>query len=194
MTSARLTKRTSIHRWLPLLLTMFAIVACEHIDMEDIEGSTNKKEESADIIAPLRTGEGTIDAPYTVADIQQLGDSLYETDVWVIGYAVGTARQALKNAVFTSPFENESNILLADTKQCESANICLPVNLKTDALKNALSLKKNASMHRQCLILNGTVDKYLSTTGIRTINQYRWLEDFSIPSSLPSEWEIDSIR
>lgn len=181
------------HSFLLLLASTF-LTSCEQIDLANIDGTTDKGEHTADIPMPLRTGEGTADAPFTVTDLLDTPMSHNDENVWVIGYAVGTARQSMKNAVFTSPFLNESNLLIAAKPDCTEAYLCLPIQLKTDKLKDALSLNKNEDMHHQCLMIRGTIGQYLSTTGMRSIDQYIWFPGLSIPDSTPEDWTTDSLN
>lgn len=170
------------------LIALCALTACEQIDLAKNDGDKDEStDQSVNIAAPLHTGEGTIDAPYTVEDVRLNSAELYDENVWVIGYAVGTAPQYLTNAHFTLPFDSETNILLADDPDCTDVSLCLPVQL-LEKHRPALSLKLHNDMHRQCLMIQGTVGSYLRTTGIRSLTNYRWFPGFTIPSTKPEDW------
>lgn len=182
---------------LAALLVLACLTSCEQIELAKTDGSTgDDSNQSTQITAPLRTGEGTMDAPYTVDELKTaaLDDG---TIVWVIGYAVGTAYSGMNNAVFLPPFEHDSNILLASRVDCTNTAECVPVRLNNDKTKEGLSLKSDESRYQQCVMIHGSVGRYLSTTGITSIvsnSEYKWFEGFIIPMSKPSEWETDTIH
>lgn len=179
------------------LLVLACLTSCEQIELAKTDGSTDgNSNQSANITAPLRTGEGTMEAPYTVDELRTAG--LDEgTIVWVIGYAVGTAYSGMSHAVFLPPFEHNSNILLASKLDCTNTAECVPVKLNNDKTKTGLSLKSDESRYQQCVMIHGSVGRYLSTIGITSIvtnSEYYWFEGFIIPMSKPSEWETDTIH
>lgn len=175
------------------LLAAAMFCSCEQIELASNtdDGATNN--EQTVLPRPVRTGDGTVYAPYTVDEFIEKGNDMSEESAWVIGYAVGTAYLSMKNAEFIAPFSHESNILLAPTPQCTTAANCLPVMLKTKADKTGISLVQNPSKHQQCLMIKGRPEKYLNTTGIRTIDRFQWFEGYTFPSTNPSEWN-DTIQ
>lgn len=145
----RLTHRALLRRKLFILFAIIAITACEHIELTEIEGNTDEQKPTTEIVAPFRTGQGTMEAPYTVTDVLQKGEQLFNKEVWVIGYAVGTAYNGMNNAVFEPQFLHDSNILLASKANCTETSYCVPVKLNKKTLKEGLSLLSHPSM-RAC--------------------------------------------
>lgn len=176
---------------------MILFSSCENVNLEETQKDNTASNQTTIITTPLRTGNGTMAAPYTVTDVLQKGEALYNQEVWVIGYAVGTAYNGMNNAVFTPPFQHDSNILLANSINCTETAECVPVKLIKKKLKEGISLQNLPTMYQQCLMIQGTIGKYLNTSGIIYITadtNYRWFEGFTIPTSTPSEWEQDTIK
>lgn len=162
-------------------------MGCEHIDFAENEGKGNENVvQTTDL--PQQTGQGTLEAPYTVSDIRNESSMTGQT-VWIIGYAVGDAYRSLANATFQPPFQHTSSLLLATSTHCADAAQCLPVELSTTKQKELLSLANNPERHHQCLLVQGTLQTYYGTTGLRSINAYHWLPNYTIPQTEPAEWD-----
>ncbi len=176
----------------PFLLKMFillvsthiALTACEHYDFEKKESS----EEENHITSPSRTGAGTSDAPFTVSELIEGADTLIGKEVWVIGYAVGETYRSMSNATFTPPFQYTTNIILSHKQQCALSSQCIPVELSTKTMKDAIALSNHPEHYRHCIMISGRVQPYFSVTGLRSINAYCWLPHYIIESSSPTEW------
>lgn len=189
MNSTIRTWRRKRHPYTPIVHIVFAtlLMGCEHIDLAEQDGNGNT--ETPHVAPPLATGAGTIEAPYTVADILQGADTLAGHTIWVAGYAVGQSYKSLNNATFSTPFSYDTNILIADNPHCNKTYLCIPVELSTKVQKANISLSVNPQRHKHSIMLRATVQKYLNTTGLRTIQQYQWLGTYTIPNSSPTEWD-----
>lgn len=175
------------------ILALTLLASCEHIELANTSTDEDNNPTHS-ITPPLQTGSGTAEAPFTVTDLIQGADTLIGRRVWVIGYAVGETYQRLANAIFTPPFQYTSNILIADSKECATTSLCLPVELKSSSQKQQVSLSNNPRHHKHCILLQGTVQKYFSVTGLRTLTDYVWLPDYIIPNSTPTEWEEELVQ
>lgn len=121
------------------------------------------------------TGEGTRTAPYTCADVIALGSP--NQKAWVKAYIVGQVKAGsakLDDAEFTAPFTgddngNGTNLLLAATSTVTSTDGVIPVQLPSGDIRNALNVVKNESVLGQEILLYGSLEKYFSTNGIKTI-------------------------
>lgn len=173
-----------------LLVLLLLLSACEHYEI----AAKEKEEQNASSLPsiPLRVGEGTAEAPYTIRQArlhQQTSPRSVEGEtVWVIGYLVGETYQSLGNALFEPPFMHDSNILLADDSLCQSPLACMPVALSSKAQKQKWGLVVNPASHRQCVLLQGNLQTYLGTLGLAKVKQYRILPHYTIPDSSPQEW------
>lgn len=175
------------------LLTIMAIgmlSACQHMNFDDIDPEDTP---SADAIEqPLHTGQGTLTAPYTVSDF--LGKDSLSGTCWIIGYVVGSTYSTMSNALFTVPTEYKTNILLAADSICESTSLCVPVELKSNAMREGFNLVQNPDHLGDCILIYGTVGKYFSQPGLRSASQAKWFPGLDINSinPLPQDWkEVD---
>lgn len=171
------------------ILYMATVSACEHIDFPDDAGAETDKGGTSTIAMPQRTGKGTLEAPFTVTQLQNGADTLMGRQVWVIGYAVGEAYRTLSNSTFSPPFEHNTNVLIANERTCSTPQQCIPIELSTTQQKAQLSLSGNPQHHRHCLLIQGTVQRYFSTIGIRSLSNFRWFPNSTIIDSNPTIWE-----
>lgn len=167
-----------------LLLLCLLLACCQKADLTVEPDETGTSEESEAVIG---TGEGTRKCPYTVADIRSKELDGSEA-VWVIGYMVGTARQAMSHAVFSIDADNQSNILLSGDSLCSDASNCIPVELNTAKLKDNFSLPTNTNHFQKCLLLKGVPLMYLNRKGLRKVSAGLWMDGFDIASIAPTEW------
>lgn len=120
-------------------------------------------------------GDGTMDNPYSVSDVLHLSLSDNNTDdVWVRGYAVGSTRQSMSNAVFDVDGASETNLLLSDEISENDYKHCLPIELNTTELKRGLSLVYNAYRIGAMLMVKGDVMTYFRVNGLRNVYAWSW--------------------
>jgi hypothetical protein len=182
-----LRKRNSL--LLPLCLSF---ACCQKVDLTVEPDNANAANNSEQVVTIVGTGKGTMEYPYTVTDFLSLDLSANDT-VWVIGYMVGTARQTMNNAVFSSDATNQSNILLSADSLCTDAALCIPVKLATDKWKNELSLPSNTQHFRKCLLVRGIPALYLKRKGLEKVLAGLWMDGFDISSVAPQNWEVISL-
>ena len=170
-----------------IALLCLLLACCQKVDLTvepDEAGTANSSEEGTTVIG---TGEGTRQCPYTVTDIRTSELPTGEA-VWVIGYIVGTARQAMSHAVFSIDADNQSNILLSSDSLCNDTSNCIPVELNTAKLKDNFSLPTNTNHFQKCLLLKGFPLMYLNRKGLRKVSAGLWMDGFDISSVAPQEW------
>jgi len=170
------------------------LVCCQEYDptVEPTDSGQSTSATTEQTVTVLGTGRGTETYPYTVEDIQSMSNSESEA-VWVIGYMVGTARFAMKNAVFSTDATNQSNILLSSDPLCTDTERCIPVELASEKWKKSLSLPANVAHFRKCLLVKGIPSQYLNKKGLQNISAGLWLDDFDMSSIAPQNWSIDII-
>lgn len=119
------------------------------------------------------SGDGSLDKPFTVADVQ---GGATGTDVWVKGYIVGWVEGQVLNegAHFNSDATVVSNILIAADADAAEVAKCLPVQLPsgTDA-RTKLNLQDNKGVYKKEVLLKGTIDKYFGTTGVKSVSDFK---------------------
>ena len=186
------TLKINVKRILTTLLlftSLFALTSCEHIEISN-DDSQEDASSSLEIAAPLSYGQGTMESPLTVKQLQDNCEDWMGEQTWIIGYAVGETYRSLSNACFTPPFEYTSNILISSDRNCSDVSHCMPVELNTTKLKGNIALSNNPHHHLHCVMLQGTVQRFFGTIGLRNLTHYHWLpEDFTLPYTSPSEWE-----
>ena len=126
------------------------------------------------------TGQGTIDNPFTAADILNFNNSK-TGNYWTKAYIVGQVNGAsLDNAEFNAPFTSSTNqetgaltgyntnILIAmSADETNSAN-CVPVQLPSGALRSGLNLVQHPEMDGQEILIYGSLEKYFGAAGIKS--------------------------
>ncbi len=120
------------------------------------------------------------DVSYTsVRQAQELYRQSCDTIVCLKGYIVGCVEgTALSLSNFEPPFLQESNILLADDKEETDVQNCLPVRLYNgSAYRENLNLVSHPENKGKLLMIQGKLEKYFSTCGIKTIKAYQFLEE-----------------
>ncbi len=168
----------------PLLLCLWALcvlpafVACEKVDLPQDDVSSAKPGGTTPATPPSPpqgAGDGSLESPYTVAQVQSGGATLQGSYAWVAGYVVGHTTSSIHNAVFTAEGAVRSNVLLADSPDEREAARCLPVELKREEPRLGMSLAYNPDSLGRYLCVNGTIDLYFRVWGLRDADNYAWL-------------------
>ncbi len=120
----------------------------------------------------ILSGQGTQDAPYTVADVQDLGNP--KTESWVKGYIVGFVRETNEDAFFTAEGDSvaDTNFLIADDAAEKNYAKCLPVQLPKGKVRDALNLQDNPGNLGKPVALKGTLDAYFGICGLKSVTEY----------------------
>ncbi len=150
-------------------------------------------------------GAGTEENPYTVADVNAGASS---TSAWVKGYIVGWIEgQVLSSgAHFDAAATVQTNVLLADSKDCTDVSLCIPVQLPSGEIRNAVNLQNNPGNLGKELMIQGSLEKYFGTAGVKSATAYKLEgadnetpttptdpvssldENFDASTSLPTGW------
>ena len=120
------------------------------------------------------TGAGTKDEPYTVAEVKTAYVEGSAISAWVEGYIVGSVdgMSISSNAVFGTGTSTKSNILISDNPNATSVNDCVPVQLPTGTVRNALNLVENPGNLGKKVKLNGSIEKYFGVAGFKSVTEY----------------------
>ena len=118
------------------------------------------------------TGSGTKEDPYGVSQV--IGGSATGT-AWVQGYIVGwvDGMTLAEGAKFTVPATSATNLLIADAAGETDVAKCIPVQLPTGAIRTALNLKDHPENLGKLLNINGSIEKYFGTTGVKSATAYQ---------------------
>ena len=129
----------------------------------------------------FKVAHGTADAPeepeeaqeYTVAEALAAFTGV-ATPAVVKGYIVGTVNGQVytEGCVFSGTAESKTNILIADNADETDYNNCMPVQLPSGAVRNALNLVENPGNYKKQVTLTGSLEKYFGVPGLKTVSKY----------------------
>ena len=129
----------------------------------------------------FKVAHGTADAPeepeeaqeYTVAEALAAFTGVAKPAV-VKGYIVGTVNGQVytEGCVFSGTAESKTNILIADNADETDYNNCMPVQLPSGAVRNALNLVENPGNYKKQVNLTGSLEKYFGVPGLKTVSKY----------------------
>ncbi len=127
------------------------------------------------VVPGVGEGTGTKDDPFNVA--AAVGQNNSGIKAWVKAYIVGqVCGMSLGDAEFDAPFNvaegstQGTNILIADDVTATSTDACMPVQLPTGAVRNALSLPDHPEMDGKEVLLYGELVKYFGANGLKTVS------------------------
>lgn len=162
------------------ILCGFALLAgwlsCEKVTFPEPDPEGQDTEQPEDTLVLEDAGEGSLQAPATVNDLLLRPGDFLGRACWVAGYIVGYTERTMKNASFMAEGAVQSNILLADDPGEMEPDFCVPVELKTDKWKTALSLAHQPENLGKRVAVHGLVKTYFSVTGVRSMESFRWLQ------------------
>lgn len=119
------------------------------------------------------TGPGSESQPYSVSDV--IGNKASGTSVWVEGYIVGwvDGKTLSEGAKFNADATVASNILIAASADETDLSKCIPVQLPSGEVRNALNLQANPGNYKKKVALKGSIEKYFGTTGVKSVTAYK---------------------
>ena len=92
----------------------------------------------------------------------------------VKGYIVGTidGQVYAEGCRFSGTAESKTNILIADNADETDYNNCMPVQLPSGAVRNALNLVDNPGNYKKFVTLTGSLEKYFGVAGLKSVSKY----------------------
>lgn len=125
-------------------------------------------------------GEGTLEKPYTAADVQYLltQEDCPKEAVWVTGYIMGAAKSSMKNVVKEQGDDlAATNIVLADDADEDDNAKMVPVQLpynedETKDVRSKLNLVDHFDYLGKQVWVFGTIEKYFSVPGVKNVTDY----------------------
>lgn len=126
----------------------------------------------------------TAEKPYTVQEVIDLGTAGSEDDVYVEGYIVGyIPDKTFADAIFSATGSVvETNIVLADAASEDSYQMCIPVQLPSGTVRNALNLALHPENLGHKVLLKGQRIKYFGAPGMKSVTSYSWVGEAPVPS------------
>lgn len=110
---------------------------------------------------------------YTVAEALEAFTGV-ATPAIVKGYIVGTVDGQVytDGCRFSGTAESKTNLLIADNvDETDPAN-CMPVQLPSGAVRNALNLVDNPGNYKKLVTLTGSLEKYFGVAGLKYVSKY----------------------
>ncbi len=84
---------------------------------------------------------------------------------WIDGMAIATGAQ------FNSDAASKTNLILADTPDETNVSRCLPIQLPSGDIRNALNLQDNPGNYKKYVSLTGSLEKYFGVAGLKTVTK-----------------------
>lgn len=137
-------------------------------------------------------GTGAWDSPMTAyqASLGSVNEAYGET-VWVKGYIVGVVNTGVANVLkeetadFSVPAPVNTNILIAMTPNERNWENCVPVQLPSGDVRNALNLASNPGNQGKLVTIYGVTGlKYCSAYGVKSVSKFNWGEEGIEPDPL----------
>ncbi|MBQ9187664.1 MAG: hypothetical protein IJ144_07590 [Prevotella sp.] len=127
-----------------------------------------KTEGSSEETKPNTDGKGTAATPYTVTEAIAAGSG---TGVYVKAFIVGnvTGQVLAEGAVFSTDGDAKTNLLIAASPDETDVNKCMPVQLPSGDVRNALNLVDNKGNYKKEVTLYGNIEKYFGATGLKSV-------------------------
>ena len=121
----------------------------------------------AEVVEPEEASE------YTVAQALAAYTGVAKPAV-VKGYIVGTINGQVytEGCSFSGTAESKTNLLLADNADETDYNNCIPVQLPSGAVRNALNLVDNPGNYKKFVTLTGSLEKYFGVAGLKSVSKY----------------------
>lgn len=120
---------------------------------------------------PIGGGDGSAEAPYTVAQIKA-GSS--GSDKWVTGFIVGYINGKAFEPTFGASGAVATNLVLAPTADCTIADLCIPVALPAGNMRTALNLADHPDYLGKEVTLKGNCATYFGVNGFKEVSGYSW--------------------
>ena len=129
-------------------------------------------------------------AEYTVAEALAAYTGTAKPAV-VKGYIVGTINGQVytDGCVFSGTAESKTNLLIADNPDETDYNNCMPVQLPSGAVRNALNLVENPGNYKKLVSLTGSLEKYFGIAGLKGVKEYSFNGDAPVEPEQPEEPE-----
>lgn len=113
-------------------------------------------------------GDGTKANPYDIEAAQAKQDG---TNAWVKAYIVGSVidKSYDTDVRFGTESASKTNVIIAASASETDKSKCIPVQLPTGEVRNALNLAENASMLGKEVLLYGQLTKYFGVPGLKSV-------------------------
>ena len=126
-------------------------------------------EEPEEPEAPAETKE------YTVTEALAAFVSGQQIPAIVKGYIVGSIDdKSISDAIFSGTAVLKTNLLIADNADETDIEKCLPVQLPSGAVREALNLVDTPDNYKKEVVLTGSLEKYFGVAGLKSVSAYEF--------------------
>ena len=134
-----------------------------------------KKEVAIEANVVKSVGEGTEENPFTLEDVAKF-DNGYAGKYWVKGFILGYFKKG--GLIENDPEAIDSTRLALGTTKDQTDKL-IPVSLTKSTkgeqkVREELNIKANPGVIGYEVILYGKMEKYMDTTGIKSVSDYKW--------------------
>ena len=99
---------------------------------------------------------------------------------YIVGFVDGTKYE---NCTFGIPTEKKSNILIADDANETDKEKCIPIELPSGNIRNALNLVDNPNNYKKKVALTGSLEKYFYVAGLKGVTKYEMKDSSEEPET-----------
>lgn len=145
-------------------------------------GSSIEKLNDQEAEKYVPTGDGTENNPFTVADVIGINpkntsaNEEYPDKYWVKGYIVGACNgQVFADAIIgtTEGITGATNIVIAPAANTTEIAECVPVQLPTGKVREALNLVDNPTNLGKEVLVYGNIYAYFNNPGVKNVTDYK---------------------
>lgn len=134
------------------------------------------------ILVDPNAGNGTEEKPYSVEELRNIDLSKEVSNIYVVGYIVGSLANGSKNnAIFGAEGAVNTNLIIADSADETSVDNCASIQLPNNDIRTALNLKDNPDNIGRKVMIGGTGKVYCSLNGINPSSSYKFLDEKKSP-------------
>ena len=127
-------------------------------------------------------GAGTFENPYTASDVVAMANTVagnYYVKACIVGQVNGMDMDALELSAPWGTSDGKTyntNIVIASSTDETNAEMMVPVQLPSGALRTGLNLPENPDMHGKEILIYGSLEKYFGAAGVKA-TQYAKVGD-----------------
>ena len=122
--------------------------------------------------AAIPDGDGTKASPYSANQVIAMAKT-DASSAWVTGYIVGSSPgMGASDFVPGSAGASGTNIFISNNPEETDYTKCVPVQLPTGAVRQALNLASNPGLVGAKVSLYGTLEKYFGQSGLKNVSDY----------------------
>lgn len=122
-------------------------------------------------------GEGSEDNPYSISEARaNYGSKKKWIEGYIVGYYSGTTVKSFSTDVWSAFTIRSTSLALAELPDEEDGENTFPVFLRSGEMRDALNLNDNPDMIGMKVLINGDIDKYYGSIGLKETFGYIFVD------------------